>query len=266
MRLIARLEQKFQRFAVPNVTLLLIVGQVVTFGLSHRDPLLMERIGLVPAKVLDGEVYRLATFLFMPPGGMIIWALFFWYLFYLMGTALELFWGTFRYNLFLAIGYVATVAAAFATPNDIAGNWFLQGSVFLAFAWLNPRFTLNIFFVLPVQIRWLAMLTWIGFGFTFIFGTWSARMSVAASVLNFFVFFGKDVLYRAQSGQRQMAQQAKRFAERPPEYYHQCAVCGITDTSDPEMDFRYCSKCSGDLAYCSEHLQSHDHITDPDQK
>jgi hypothetical protein len=260
MRLIARLERRLGRFAVPNLTLLLIAGQVVTFLLSQNDPQLFDRIAYVPAKVLDGEVYRLLTFLFLPPGRMLLWAFFFWYLFYLMGTALEHYWGTFRYNLFLLIGYLATVLAAFIQPQGEVANWFLQGTVFLAFAWLNPRFTLHIFFILPVQIRWLALLTWIGFGLTLLFGTWEARLAVAASVCNFFVFFGNDVWHRIRTGRRHMAQQARRFAEKPPEYYHRCSVCGITDASHPEMDFRYCSQCDGDHAYCEEHLRNHEHI------
>ena len=133
--------------------------------------------------------------------------------------------------------------------------------MFLAFAWLNPRFTLQIFFVLPVQIRWLALLTWIGFGLMFISGPWNVRLSVAASVVNFFVFFGRDVLDRIRTGQRQMARQAKRFTEKPPQFYHRCFVCGITDTTHPKMDFRYCGQCSGDQAYCTEHLRTHEHVT-----
>jgi len=262
MRLIARLERRFGRFAVPNITLLLIAGQVVTFVLSVNDPQLYDRLVYIPSRVLQGEVHRLFTFLLLPPGTMIIWAFFFWYLFYLMGTALEHYWGPFRYNLFLLIGYLATVSAAFVVPEGPVGNWFLQGTVFLAFAWLNPRFTLHLFFVLPVQIRWLALLTWIGFGFTLIFGAWPQRISVAASVLNFFVFFGQDVWYRIKTGRRQMARQARRFVEKPPEYYHKCTVCGITDKTHPEMDFRYCSQCSGDHAYCQEHLRTHEHITE----
>lgn len=261
MSLINSLERRFGRFAVPNLTMLLIVGQVLLYGLSQRDPKLMERILLIPARVLDGEVYRLLTFLFLPPGAMIIWAIFFWYLFYLMGTALEAYWGTFRYNLFLLIGYLATIGAAFLTPDAAVGNWFLEGTVFLAFAWLNPRFTLHIFFVLPVQIRWLATLTWIGFGLLFLIGPWSVRLTIAASVLNFFVFFGRDVMFRVKTGRKHMVRQAKRFTEKPPEYIHRCTVCGITDTSHPKMDFRYCSRCSGDQAYCSEHLKSHEHVT-----
>ncbi|MEZ6128041.1 MAG: hypothetical protein R3C59_05130 [Planctomycetaceae bacterium] len=265
--MIRYLERHFGRFAVPFVTQILIAGQILTYMATQRDPQLFERMLLIPAKVMDGEAFRLLTFAFMPPGSIAIWAFFFWYLFYIMGTALEAYWGTFRFNLFLLIGYVATVAAAFVNPDGAVTNWFIQGTVFLAFAHLNPNFTLSIFFILPVRIKWLAMFTWIAFGWSFLTGTWSVRLAIAASVLNFFVFFGGDVWYRIVHGQRHMLGQARRFAvSRPPEYFHKCAVCGITDTSHPQTEFRYCSRCSGDLGYCPEHLRDHEHVTNDDMQ
>lgn len=254
------LEKRFGRFAIPNLTLILIVGQVMAFVATLSDPRMLEKMLLIPDKVLEGEVFRLFTFALMPPGDSPIWAFFFWYLFYLMGTALEAFWGTFRYNAFLLIGYLATVAAAFINMDGAVSNWFLQGTVFLAFAWVNPNFTLHLFFVLPIRIKWLALLTWIGFGLAFIGGTASQRLAIAASVLNFFVFFGREIWYRIRTGQRHMSGQVKRFSEKKPEYFHKCAVCGITDVSHPGTEFRYCSKCSGDLAYCEEHLRNHEHV------
>jgi len=259
------LERWFGRFAVPNVTLILICGQIVTWMATQQNPQLMEKMLLIPAKVLDGEVFRVLSFALMPPCDSPIWAFFFWYLFYIMGTALEAYWGTFRYNVFLLIGYVATVAASFVNPDGVVTNWFIEGTVFLAFAYLNPNFILHLFFILPVRIKWLAMFTWIGFGAIFIYGTWSTRLGIAASVLNFFVFFGGDIWYRIAHGQRHMLGQAKRFAvNRPPDYFHKCAVCGITDTSHPQTEFRYCSQCSGDLGYCPDHLRGHDHVTNDD--
>ncbi|APZ95223.1 hypothetical protein [Fuerstiella marisgermanici] len=260
--MISRLERKFGRFAVPNLTLILIVGQVAAFVLGQRDPQIWERLVLVPSKVLDGEVYRLVSFLILPPGTALLWAFFFWYLFYLMGTALEQYWGTFRFNVFLLIGYVATVAASFISPEAPAGNGFLQGSVFLAFAYLNPNFELMLAFILPVKIKWFALLTWAFFVLTIVFGDWPERLSAMAGTLNFFLFFGSEIFGRARSGQRFMASQAKRFGQKPPEFFHKCYSCGLTDADDPSMDFRYCSKCSGDLCYCSEHLRSHEHVLD----
>jgi len=256
-----KLERRFGRFAIPNVTIILIAGQVMAFAAAQMNPGALMRIVLIPQEVLNGQVYRLLTFLFIPPGGMIIWAFFFWYIFYLMGTALEYQWGIFRYNMFLLIGYLATVATSFLTPNGFITNHFVEGTVFLAFAYLNPTFEFRLFFILPIQIRWLALLAWIGYGMSIAFGTWPIRIQVAASLLNFFVFFGQDIYRRIKSGRRQMAVKAQRLSasRNEPDYFHICAVCGLTDKADPQMDFRYCSQCTGNEAYCSEHLKDHEH-------
>jgi len=262
MNLLNRLERHLGPYAVANLTLFLIACQVVVYLAAQAKPELVEHIALIPEKVLAGEVWRLVSFLAMPPFTNVFFAFFFWYLFYLMGTALEHFWGTFRYNVFLVLGYVATVAVSFAVPDQPASNAFMQGSVFLAFAFLNPDFELYLFFILPVKIKWFALVTWIGYGLLVLFGDGLTRLLVLASVCNFLVFFAKDILVRIQTGRRRMAIQAARMAEKPKPFFHRCVVCGITDRSHPRMDFRYCSKCSGSCAYCSEHLANHDHVLD----
>lgn len=275
MSLLNKLERRFGGLAVPHVTVALIVGQLLTYlwiMSRMQEPQVMHtllgRIEFIPDKVLEGEIWRLATFLILPPLSNPVCAFFFWYLFYLMGTALEGFWGVFRYNVYLLIAYVATVAAAFLVPEEAAYNGFLYTSVFLAFAFLNPDFEMYIFFLLPIRIKWLALITWIILFFTIVFGDWMARVLAIASVANFFLFFGKDIVEQVKTGRRRMARQAATFAApRAPAYFHQCRTCGRTEKSDPTFEFRYCSKCAGNCCYCQEHLKTHDHVTEvPAQK
>ncbi len=269
MRLLDRLERKLGRYGVPNVTLAFVVAQVVlylvTIGptIGRPDappPALLERASLIPAKVLEGEVWRLVTFLAVPPLTHPIFAPFFWYLFWLMGTALERHWGAFRYNLYLLVGYVATVAVSFLIPDAPSSNAFLQGSVFLAFAFLNPDFELSIFFVLPVKIKWLALLTWLGYAWVVLFGDWLSKLLVVASVLNFLLFFGAEIAKRTRYARRRMARQAEGLARRD-QAFHRCTVCGITDKTHPDMDFRYCTECKGSRGYCTAHIKDHAHVT-----
>jgi hypothetical protein len=257
-----KLERRFGRFEIPRTTEGLILLQVVTYVLSYARPEILQRIYLIPAYVLQGEVWRLFTFLAIPPVTNPFFAFFFWYLFYLMGTALEAHWGTFRYNIYLFIGYFATVVFSFLTPLVPATNAFVQGSVYLAFAFLYPDFQLYLLFIIPVKIKWLAMLTWAGYLYVFIFGDWSSRYLVFASILNFLLFFGQDILDRIRTGRRRMEYQAKQFGAVPKQdYYHRCTTCGITDKTHPDMDFRYCTQCHGTCGYCSEHLKNHAHVT-----
>jgi len=137
---IDKLERKLRRLAIPNVTVYLILGQVLFFIFVLSGRFILDRVVLIPVRVLAGEWWRLITFLFIPPLTNPIFAFFAWYLFYLMGSALEGRWGAFRYNLFLLIGYIVTVAVTFLFPYSAATNIFIGGSVFLAFAYLYPDF------------------------------------------------------------------------------------------------------------------------------
>ncbi len=170
--------------------------------------------------------------------------------------------GAFRYNIYLLIGYVATVGAAFITPQMPATNGFVQGSVFLAFAQLYPDFLLSIFFILPVKIKWFALVTWIAYAFMLIVGDWTIRVMVLVSIANFLLFFSRDIKVRMKSSHRRMKWQAARSVAPLATRVHRCTVCGITSENDRTLDFRYCSKCDGDLGYCPEHLRNHPHVVE----
>ena len=252
------LEKKIGRYAVPNITPYLIAGQVLLYIVNLSGKFSPGPLFLIPERVLAGEWWRLVTFIFIPPGCNPVFAIFGWYLFYLMGSALEGHWGTFRFNLFLLTGYIMTVAASFLFPEYPATNIFVGGSVFLAFAFLYPDFEILIFFILPVKVKWLALLAGIGYAYQVVVGPWPTRLVVLASISNFLLFFGKDILWRMKTGNRQMMWKAKQLSGKG-EAFHRCAVCGITDLSHPTMDFRYCGECGG-LGYCSEHLHNHVHV------
>ncbi len=257
MGLIDKLDRKMRRYAIRSVTLYLIIGQVIFFLFAMSGRFILDRVVLVPELVLAGEWWRLVTFLFIPPATNPIFVFFAWYLFYLMGSALEGHWGAFRYNLFLLTGYIVTVAVTFLFPFSAATNIFIGGSVFLAFAYLYPDFQLYIFFILPVKIKWLALLTWLGYGYEMIVGSWHTRLLVLASISNFLLFFGRDILWKMKTGNRTMVAQARQFTGKK-EPFHKCAVCGKTDISHPQMEFRYCSDCGG-LGYCADHIFNHEH-------
>jgi hypothetical protein len=271
MSLLSRMESKFGRFAVPNLTVILIVGQVFLYlarefapGQANGD--VLEKIRLIPAEVMSGEVWRLVTFLFDPPQVNVLFAFFFWYMFYFMGTALEASWGSFRYNLFLLVGYIASLivaASLYFAPGGAAlpaNNGFLYGTVFLAFARLYPDFVLYIMFILPVKIRWLAILQWIMYALAFLSGDWMMKGMITASVANYFLFFGHDIWQGVKSGHRRMRHKS-RSVTAPKRLVHKCAVCGLTSDTAPQTQFRYCSKCDGERCYCPEHLQNHEHVT-----
>jgi hypothetical protein len=265
MSLLDRLERSLGRFAIPGLSLYLVIGQVFAtlttlFGLL--DP---GQLVFVPALARAGQWWRVFTFLFQPPatgGGLfgMVFLVFAWWIFYFMGTALEGHWGAFRYNLFLLVGYALTVGLAFIEPGFPVANSFLAGSVFLAFAYVNPNFELMLFLIVPVKIKWLAFLTWVFYVYRFAVGGWPDRLQIAASVGNFILFFGGDAWRAAGLKQRQRAAGRAAGPANPAGPRHRCRICGKTDQSNPELDFRYCSKCASDACYCPEHIFNHEHV------
>ncbi len=271
MKMLDKFQRRFGRFAIPNLTLVIIAGQVFFYLLNYSNPEILGAVNsldgeythgmidLVPSLVLGGQYWRLVTFIFTPPSEHAIFMIFAWYIFFLMGTALEGTWSAFRYNLFLLIGYLATLCAAFTVPEAAATTAFIGGSVFLAFAYMFPDFTLHLFFVLPIRIKWLAMLTWIMYFFVLVTGSLQVIGLLGASLVNYFVFFGRDIALRMRSGHRTMRSQAKHIA-RQTVPRHCCRICGITNLTHPDMDFRYCSACADTSCYCEEHLRNHAHL------
>jgi hypothetical protein len=259
MRLLEDLQRRYGRFGVPHITEGLIACQAGAYVMARSQPALLESIVLVPRRVLEGEAWRLVTFLAVPPPMSLLFALCFWYFFYLMGTALESTWGTLRYNLYLLVGWLATAAVSFLQPDTQASIGFVQGSVFLAFAYLYPNFQILVFLVLPVRIGWLALLVWIGYAFSIMVGGIMTQLLVMASILNFLLFFWRDIFLRMKTGQRRMTEQVYRVREVVAPR-HACTVCGATSLTNPALSFRYCSKCAGGRCYCEQHIHTHPHI------
>ena len=135
--------------------------------------------------------------------------------------------------------------------------------VYLAFAWLYPDFKLFLYFILPIKIKYLAIIQWIGYALMLISGGWWTRLYVIASVLNFLLFFGADVFYRMRAGKRRMERRTRQIQEAAKPF-HECAICGVTDKIDRRMEFRVCSRCEGTREYCMDHLKDHQHIGDVD--
>ena len=237
----------------------IIAGQLLMLFASMNDNTLRERSMLVWDEVLAGEVWRLLTFFFVPPTTDLIFLIFAYLIFYMMGNALEAYWGVVRYNAFLLLGAILTMAGAGICHDQPVSGAFLQGTVFLAFATINPEFELRLFFVLPVKVKWLAMIQGLGYALALLAGLWSTRLMVLASVGNYLIFFGPALFVKVRNDRRRV-QWDKRQSQADAVPRHTCSTCGVNSRSDPKMDFRYCSKCAGTNAYCEAHIRNHQHV------
>lgn len=266
MRWKSRFLQAFDRVAIPNITLYLIAFQVVCYLaiMGQPDAHLEQRLLFDPAAAVHGEWWRAITFLFLPPLDNPIFAFFAWYFFWLMGTALEANWGTARYNLYLLIAALATILSGFGAyllgAPGFGTNIYIEQTVFLAFAALYPDFQIYIFFILPVKVKWIALVTWVLLGFQFLMVGWVAKAMLVAAVGNYLCFFWPEIVQRIKRGRRHMEQQVKRSVEAGVTggAMHRCVICKATEKSHPDYEFRYCSECGG-KCYCLTHLREHQH-------
>ena len=253
------LERRFGRYAIHDLTWKLIGLQfaVYVFGIIFPD--FYGAMFLDPERVLHGEVWRLVSYIIIPPvfGPMdVIWFFFYAYFFLLIGGGLEREWGSFRYNMFWLIGMLGTTFFAFFVVQGSIANTYLMMSLFLAFATLFPDYVIYLFLILPIRVKYLAYLNAVGLLILFVNGDLSMRVGIAVAFANYLLFFGPMFWQQARvryetRGRRDKFREARKELSGETAF-HTCAVCRRTEVTDPQLDFRV---GNDGLEYCMEHLK-----------
>lgn len=257
MKWLDRLERKFGRFAIRDLMKYIVVlNGIVYLLMMSRQGAVVGKLALIPAFVMVGEVWRLVTYIFIPPAASPIFIFFVLYFYYMIGSALEQTWGSFRFNLYYFLGMLGTTVAAFIT-GGFATATYLNLSLFLAFARLYPNFEILLFFFLPVKVKYLAWLNWAFIAYTVLVSPLPYKIFAIVSILNYLLFFGRTTVRNVNNRRRA---HTYRKQTQSPKSIHKCTICGITEEDNPDMEFRYCSKCEGDYEYCMDHLRNHEHI------
>lgn len=257
-RLLSRLERRFGRWALHNLTWYVVGLGAVVFVLEMAKPGFTSMLVLDPDLVMRGEVWRLVTFLFIPPSTSPLWILFALYLTWMFGTSLEAEWGAFRYNLFYLIGMLGTAGCAFLTREPVT-NFYLNTTIFLAFATLYPDYQILLFFVLPVKVKWLGWLAVAGLILTVAAAPLGHKVAVLVAVANYLLFFQGTIRDKFRQGARRARTAAQRGRlDPPPARVRRCATCGKSD-DQPDVDIRVCAceRCGKPTEYCLEHARSH---------
>ncbi len=264
MRFLDKMERKFGKFAIKGLMLYIVSLNLAVYLLMYVDPTgsLTGKLMLYPGMVLRGEVWRLLTFIFVPPETSVLWILFTLYFYYLVGTGLEQAWGSFKFNVYYLIGVLGTILSAFISGGGTSA-FYLNLSLFLAFAYIYPNYQILLFFILPIKVKYLAWVNALFLGLSFVSGGLGTKLAVAAAVLNFILFFGKDIVLGLKNNRRAYFHRSSfsaKVASAEKKYFHKCVICGITEKDDKDMEFRYCMDCEGDYEYCMVHLREHEHI------
>ncbi len=280
----SKFEKKFGKYAIQNLTLILIICYIVGYMIQIISPNLVQYLTLEPYRILHGEIWRLVTWLLIPPSSLDIFTIIMLVFYYNIGTTLERTWGTYRYNVYIFSGMIFTILAAFLCYGylsfafgDVSGEmlsqillmrstefstYYINLSIFLAFAMTYPDMQVLLMFVIPVKMKWMAILDLVLMGYMLVAGDVVSKFAVAAALINVGVFY-----FTTRNLFRYSPKQMKRRAEFRSEVKrntkitrHKCAICGRTEEDDPNLEFRFCSKCNGNYEYCQNHLFTHEHV------
>jgi len=255
-----RLERRFGRFGIPNLILYIVAGRGLAYLLARTNPEFPYYLVLDPDAVRHGQVWRLFTYVFTPPGGNIFFAMIELYFTYIIGNALETVWGSFRFTLYYMIGALATAAVALLVPGAWVTPIYLNLSLFLAFATLFPEFTVLLFFILPVKVKYLG---WISAGYlTLLFWTspLSEKLFILTALTNYLLFFWPEIR-EWTSGKLRSTRTRPSLTPTGSQStpIHRCTVCHTTEANGPYLEFRICTcaRCGEGKEFCMEHLQEH---------
>ncbi len=310
MKFMYKMERKFSKYAIRNLSLALIICYAAGYMLELINAGFLSYLVLNPYLILRGQVWRLFSWILIPPGSFDFFTLLMLYFYFSIGTNLERTWGAFRYNFYLFGGMLFTILGSFAIMGygylryseqiemigaenfftslglyvngmPVGGAWFysfstyfVNMSIFLAFAATFPDIQIYLMFLLPIKIKYLGVIYAVMLLWQFLKSGVEGRIVIAASLLNFIVFFlltrnykkvSPKEIHRKQKFRREVREGARGdntvpFRGRTVITRHRCAVCGRTELDDENLEFRFCSKCDGNYEYCMEHLYTHEHV------
>lgn len=287
------LRKKFERFCfrhrdkgIPNLMLYISLGSALVYimGMIDSSHALYSILCFDKEAILQGQIWRLFTYALTYGYGSynMLFVIIGLLCYYSLGRAMENIWGTLRFNLFYLTGLLLMdmYCLIFDGWADVS---YLNMSLFLGYATLYPNAQFLFLFIIPVK-AWIFAVIDIGIALIDLFlYPFPYNLFPTVALLNYFLFFGKDVLniiplsWQANAGRvARKANPVKPGSKTIPfpnagsyeastttvkaPYTHRCTVCGRTDVSDPQLEFRYCSRCSGYHCYCEDHISNHEHI------
>jgi hypothetical protein len=302
MKFLQNLEKKIGRYAIRHLTLYIISFYVIGYILYYmqmvnRVPLL-GYLALDPGLVAKGQIWRLFTWVLIPPSSLSIWTIVMLICYYQLGTMLERTWGDFLYNFYIFFGLIMTVAGvcimyavypafraliAYSTAAGayVVSTYYVSLSIFLGFAMTYPDQIMLFMFIIPVKIKYLAILDVAYLVYSIIRSGMPIVTAVlivcslASTIIFFFMTRSSGRAGRSQRKRQKEFQRAFNDSLRGNRAnqsqgaggdrhtkiaIHRCAVCGRTELDDPNLEFRFCSKCKGNYEYCSDHINNHRHV------
>jgi len=306
MNFINKLERKIGKYSIQNLSLCLIICYGFGYAIHFVNPTFINFLTLNPHAIIHQfQIWRIFTWVLVPPDSFDLFTLIMLYFYYSIGTTLERTWGTFYYNLYIFSGMIFTVlgsfllyacmsagiaggdyinslglAAGFVGVSRLFSTYYINMSIFLAFAATFPEIQVLLMFIIPIKVKWLGIVDAVFLAYNFIFAYSGVevminnqvatilmppivtRVVIASSMLSFCVFFllTRNLSHLSPKQMKRRATYKRQVRQVAGITKHKCAICGRTEQDDPNLEFRFCSKCEGNYEYCQEHLFTHTHV------
>lgn len=267
-----KMERKFGKYAIRNLTTYIIITYMIGYFIYYLYPQLLQYLSLDPTLIFKGQVWRIITWIFIPPAKPGILTIVMLFFYYSIGGTLERTWGAFRYNVYILGGILITIIGALifglvlGRSISLLGafnTYYISMSILFGYALTYPDHQIMLYFIIPLKVKWLAVLYLFTLAVDVMQNGWVARIGILCSLLNVGIYF---IISKRQFSPKEM-QRKRKFAKAVHQGQqaskitkHKCAVCGQTDSDDANLEFRFCSKCNGNYEYCNEHLFTHEHI------
>ena len=286
------MRRNFERFCfknrekgIPNLMLYITLGTAVVYLITmfSGNPILYQYLSFNRNAILHGQIWRLFTYPLTTFNSNILFMLITLFCYYSLGRAMENRWGTFRFNLYYFTGMLMmdTYSMIFNCQADV---YYLNLSLLLSYSTMYPDASFLLFFIIPIKAWFLALFDLALVLFGLFTDPFPYNLFPIIALANYFLFFGKDVMDVIPMSWQVNIRRV--FKKGPPKkkgpakvipfpdagsqnaapkrsevpYTHKCTVCGRTDVTNPELEFRYCSRCNGYYCYCEDHINNHEHI------
>ena len=246
----------------------------------------MSYLTLNPYEILHGQIWRLFTWIIVPPSSLNLFTIIMLMFYYNIGNSLERTWGTYRYNVYILSGMCFMILGSFIwlaieyflmggakLPENLARDFFaarsvlfstyyINMSIFLAFAATFPDMQVLLMFVIPVKVKWMGILYGVLLLYDFFMGGLVIRIAIGSSLLNFVIFFltSRNHIHMSPRQIKRRVEFRQNIKRNTRVTKHKCTICGQTEDDNPELEFRFCSKCNGNYEYCQQHLFTHTHV------
>lgn len=260
-------------FGIPNLMKYITIANVILWLFNMVNTKILGYMTFHPYYILHGQIWRLISFVFYPPSTGFL-AIVAFYFYYFIGSTLERQWGTAKFTIYFFSGVILTIIYGFLVyfifgKAIILSASYVYLSMFLSFAALFPDMQVLLFFIIPIKMKWLALVDAAFFLLSVFTNPFPLNLLPIVAILNFAIFCWDDlrgILHLQKKSDTTInfrrASQKIRREQASSLYRHKCAVCGRTDTDYPGLEFRYCSRCAGYHCFCQDHINTHIHFTE----